>query len=123
MVSCIGKLGKCAIAGKTVATNQQINSVVPGSAVDSVFLYFAVRELGSQFQAAASTTIVPIVNKTAFSRFFIPLPPPPEQRHIAAILGEQMAAVERARAALEEESAAIEKLPAALLRRAFAGEL
>ena len=53
----------------------------------------------------------------------IPLPPLSEQRRIAAILKEQMAAVERARAAAEAEMEAIEALPAALLRRAFSGEL
>jgi len=53
----------------------------------------------------------------------IPLPPLSEQRRIAAILKEQMAAVERARAAAEAALEAIEALPAALLRRAFSGEL
>jgi type I restriction enzyme S subunit len=53
----------------------------------------------------------------------IPLPPLSEQRRIAGILREQMAAVERARAAAEAELEAIEALPAALLRRAFSGEL
>ncbi len=53
----------------------------------------------------------------------IPLPPLPERKRIAAILNEQMAAVERARKAAEEELAAINALPSALLRRAFAGEL
>jgi len=53
----------------------------------------------------------------------IPLPPLAEQRRIAAILREQMAVVERARAAVEAELEAIQALPAALLRRAFSGEL
>ncbi len=53
----------------------------------------------------------------------IPLPPLPEQRRIAAILKEQMAAVDKARAAAEAELAAINALPAALLRRAFNGGL
>lgn len=53
----------------------------------------------------------------------IPLPPLPEQRRIAAILNEQMAAVERARVAAEAQLEAINRLPAALLRRAFNGEL
>ncbi len=53
----------------------------------------------------------------------IPLPPLPEQKRIAAILNEQMAAVERARKAAEEELETINRLPAAWLRRAFAGEL
>lgn len=53
----------------------------------------------------------------------IPLPPVEEQTRIAAVLNEQMDAVERARKAIEEELDAIDKLPAALLRRAFNGEL
>ncbi len=50
-----------------------------------------------------------------------PLPPLPEQKRIAAMLNEQMAAVEKARAAAEAELEAINALPAALLRRAFHG--
>jgi type I restriction enzyme S subunit len=53
----------------------------------------------------------------------IPLPPLSEQRRIAAVLRGQMAAVEKARAAAEAELNTISALPAALLRRAFAGEL
>lgn len=52
-----------------------------------------------------------------------PLPPLAEQKRIAAILREQMAAVEKARAAAEAELNAINALPAALLRRAFSGGL
>jgi len=53
----------------------------------------------------------------------LPLPPLSEQRRIAAILDEQMAAVERARAAAEAQVNAIGNLPSALLLRAFSGEL
>ena len=46
-----------------------------------------------------------------------------EQKRMAAILNEQMAAVEKVRKAAEEELNTINALPAALLRRAFNGEL
>jgi hypothetical protein len=39
------------------------------------------------------------------------------------VLDEQMKAVEEARTAITEQLAAINKLPAALSRKAFAGEL
>ena len=53
----------------------------------------------------------------------IPLPPLSVQRRIAAQLSEQMTAAERLRRALEEQLEAVNRLPAALLRRAFRGEL
>ena len=51
------------------------------------------------------------------------LPPLLDQKRIAAILKEQMAAVEKSRTAAEEELNTINAIPAALLRRAFNGEL
>jgi type I restriction enzyme S subunit len=54
-------------------------------------------------------------------RLKIPLPPLAEQRRIAAILQDQLAAVERARAAAEEQLRAAQDLPAAYLRSAFQG--
>lgn len=53
----------------------------------------------------------------------IPLPPLAEQKRIATILKEKMAAVERLRKALEEQMETINKLPAAILRKAFHGGL
>ena len=53
----------------------------------------------------------------------IPLPPLSEQKRIAALLNEQMAYVETVRMSAREQLDAINALPAALLRRAFAGGL
>ena len=53
----------------------------------------------------------------------VPLPALSIQRRIVARLSEQMATAERTRKALEEQLGTINKLPAALLRRAFSGEL
>jgi len=53
----------------------------------------------------------------------IPLPPLALQQEIAQVLAEQMLSLENARAAAEAELEAISALPAALLRRAFSGEL
>ncbi len=49
----------------------------------------------------------------------VPLPSLDDQRQIAARLREQLAEIDRARAALEAQRAAIDALPAALLREAF----
>jgi type I restriction enzyme S subunit len=52
-----------------------------------------------------------------------PLPPLADQRRIASQLSAQMASAERLRQTLAGQLDAINKLPAALLRRAFKGEL
>ncbi len=49
----------------------------------------------------------------------IPLPPLSEQKRIAAILNEQMTAVEKARAAAEAQLETVQALPAAYLRAVF----
>ena len=49
----------------------------------------------------------------------IPFPPLTEQQRIAAVLREQMAAVEKARAAAQARLAAVKALPAAFLRQVF----
>lgn len=56
------------------------------------------------------------------SGVMLPLPPLPEQKRIAAILNEQMAAVEKAKAAAEARLKAAKELPAAYLREAFESE-
>jgi len=55
-------------------------------------------------------------------RIDIAVPPLPEQKRIAAILNEQMAAVEKAKKAAEERLEAAQALRAAYLREVFEGE-
>jgi len=63
------------------------------------------------------------ITRTQVIDLAVPLPPLSEQERIAGVLREQMRSAEKARAAAEEELAAINSLPAALLRRAFNGEI
>lgn len=63
------------------------------------------------------------VKKGEVEKLEIPLPSLSEQSRITANLTKQMAVVDKACAKLEEEQRAINKLPAALLGRAFNGEL
>ena len=63
------------------------------------------------------------VNADKLLKINFPLPPLVEQQRIGTLLREQMAVVEKLRAAATEELQAIDALPAALLRRAFNGEI
>jgi type I restriction enzyme, S subunit len=115
LVSCIGNLGKVAIAGKTLATNQQINSLIPSERVDSEFLYFACASFRDTLTKLAAVTIVPIVNKSAFSNLEIPFPPIQKQRQIAARLKAQLVEVNKARQAAEAQLRETTKLADAIV--------
>lgn len=87
MVCCIGSLGKIGIAGRELATNQQVNSVVFDEAkVFSKYGFYALSLLRPILEKIAPSTTVPIVNKSNFESLEIPLPPLEEQKRIAAIL-------------------------------------
>jgi len=88
MVSCIGSdLGKVAIAGKECVTNQQSNTIIVAPGNDPLFVYYSLSIRQQEFKIAASGSAQPIINKTEFGNFDILLPPLPEQRAIAHILG------------------------------------
>jgi len=65
---------------------------------------------------------VPGLNRNDAYRLSLPLPSLAEQKRIAAILHEQMAAVARARKAAEERLAAVKALPDAAYREAFSSD-
>jgi type I restriction enzyme S subunit len=88
MVSCIGSdMGKAAVACRDCVTNQQINSIVIDSGDDPLFVYYNLSVRKEEIRSAASGSAQPILNKSAFGRLGILLPPPTEQRAIAHILG------------------------------------
>jgi type I restriction enzyme, S subunit len=86
MVCCIGSIGRVGIAGTTLATNQQINSLVFGPLVEPKFGYYYCRSISHVFAAMARQAVVSILNKSNFERIEIPLPPLSEQRRIVEIL-------------------------------------
>ena len=87
-VSCIGSdLGKVVMTTQETVTNQQINSIIPTDGVDADFVYYAMLILGKELNYISKTsTAVPIVNKSSFSRYSIKLPDYNEQRRISSVL-------------------------------------
>ena len=88
LMSCIATVGKCGITSKPSFTNQQINSVIPGPEIDSMFLYYAFTQLAHQLDSAGGGgSVYTNVSKSRFSNIEITFPALPEQRAIAHILG------------------------------------
>ena len=96
LVSCIGNLGKSALATRLVAFNQQINAIIPTIEDQSKWIFYAVQtpDFVSNIAAASSATTISIVNKTKFSSLRIPLAPLPEQRRIVAEIEKQFTRLE-----------------------------
>lgn len=87
LVSCIGNIGKIAIADCELCTNQQINSIIPNKdIVDSVFLYYAIKRMKFYLEKIASSAVVPLLNKNDFSKIKIKIPPLKTQKKIVNIL-------------------------------------
>jgi type I restriction enzyme S subunit len=74
-------------------------------------------------KTVSSGSGVPTLDRKEVHKIIVTHPPLEEQRRLADMLHEQMVAVENVRAAAEEELQTINALPAALLRRAFSGEI
>ena len=80
----VGKVGVCSVRA---TCNQQINALEVSSEYNALFCYYAVRHhfnKGKGRLVGAET--LPLVNKSDYSQFSIPVPPLSEQHRIAAIL-------------------------------------
>jgi type I restriction enzyme, S subunit len=88
LVTCIGStIGKSGFAATALATNQQINAVIPDPSHEPAFVYYQLEALAETFRLLAGTQAVPLLNKSAFSSVKITVPSSKsEQRSIAAIL-------------------------------------
>lgn len=90
---------------------------------------FVSAQIGSSYGKAyflahaKQTTGIATINQKVLAGFPLMIPPLAAQRRIAAHLSAQMASAERLRQTLTDQLDTINKLPAALLRRAFNGEL
>ena len=86
LVTCIGTIGKVGISTKESSCNQQINVIVPGSAVDYLYLAHALLFMKDYLKEAANAPVVPILNKGDFSKILIPIPPMDIQEQFAAFV-------------------------------------
>jgi len=107
LVVCIGStLGKIALSYEECITNQQINAIIcENFNINPFFVYYFLLKNQGLLKAYAGTTTKPIVKKSLFEIFSIPLPPLPEQQEITEILQtiDQKIEIEKKKKELYEE--------------------
>lgn len=96
----------------------------PLNIIDGEYLFAYVQsdEFVQDLSQLVQGALYPAVTDQQVKNQPIPLPPIDEQRRIAGILSEQMAAVEQARASLTAQLESAEALQSAFLREVFEGE-
>lgn len=86
LVSCIGSIGKIGILTKEACSNQQINAIIPKNDIDSKFIAYSIYAYRFLLESIANAPVVPIINKTDFSKIQISLPPKSTQLTIVSEL-------------------------------------
>jgi len=88
LVVCIGStVGKVALTYKESVTNQQINSILCKEKAHHDYVYYAISHRSFMLKNYSGVAAVPIVKKSLFEEFKIPLPQKiNEQQKIAKIL-------------------------------------
>lgn len=102
LVSCIGSIGKVGILELDATCNQQINAIIPNSSISSVYLALAMLSIKNDMLAKANAPVVPIINKSDFSNYVIPVPPLSEQERIVSELDLLSSIIEKKKAQLKE---------------------
>lgn len=124
MVTCIGDLGNVAIAERELATNQQINSVIPDpEVVIPKFLFYAMQGLKPWLVENSTSTTISMVNKGNFSKAPVRIPEKNIQRQIVAHLDAFFARHAVLRSSLSRLPALVADFREAVLHRAVTGEL
>lgn len=86
IVSCIGTIGKVGINNIDIATNQQINCIIPNEDMDSKYLMYQMFSKKNYLNDIANAPVVPIINKTTFENIEISKHPLEKQNQIAKTL-------------------------------------
>ena len=87
LVTSRAPIGYVAIAKNPIATNQGFRNLIPKPGFDSEFLYYWVRAHVEELQRHASGSTFQELTGSALAQIRIRVPPLPEQRAIAHILG------------------------------------
>lgn len=122
-VCCIGSIGKCGFLEVEGTTNQQINSAIPKFNPLFLYYYCNTHYFNEELWSKASATTISIVNKSKMESCVFPLPPLPEQLRIVDRIESLFAKLDEAKQKAQDALDSFETRKAAILHKAFTGEL
>lgn len=119
LITCIASIGKNAIAGVPLATNQQINSIIVNNNFYNEFIYYLLQNSAKLLKRYAGNGAVLILNKIEFSKIKIKIPKLEEQQAIAEILNSADKEIE----SLEKKKKIVEAQKKFLLNNLISGKI
>lgn len=102
LVTCIGTIGKVGVALRDISFNQQINAIIPNEDIAmSRYIAYAILFRKNLLIEMANAPVVPIINKSTFSKFKIPLPPLQTQQKIVEVLDKAQTLIDQRKEQIE----------------------
>jgi type I restriction enzyme, S subunit len=126
LVTCIGAtIGKTGLIRVSGAFNQQINAVIPNRDVVPEYVYFACisQVIQKSIKEKASSTTLPILNKSKFERLPFPLSSFSEQQTIVRGIERLFSIISETEITIKQEILRSSNLRQSILKFAFAGQL
>jgi very-short-patch-repair endonuclease len=87
IITARGTVGAVAQLGRAMAFNQTCYALLPKGGLDNDFLFYALKGTIAEMRALTYGTVFETITTNTFDHWLVPLPPLPEQRAIAHILG------------------------------------
>lgn len=119
MLSTRAPIGKVAIAGNEMCSNQGFKNFIPSEKINSVYLYFWLLQKKDYLNSLGRGATFKEISKTIVSKIKIPLPSIALQEKFASIVER----VEKIKEAQGKSGKEIDDLFGVLMQRAFRGEL
>ena len=87
LITARGTVGALAQLRRKMAFNQTCYAILSGSKIDNDFLFYALKGSMAEMRSLTYGTVFETITKKSFDDWVLQLPPFPEQRAIAHILG------------------------------------
>ena len=123
LISVRAPVGPTNVADVKCCIGRGLAAIRCRNSVDKDFILCGIRHFEHVLIEKGSGSTFEAINRDDLESLEIPMPDKKEQQRIAKVLKEQMAAVDKAQQAAEAELETINALPAAILRKAFNGEI